>query len=291
MDPALLTLSLLVLLLPTLYLYTVGVVSTRLPMLRGKRICLLIAHPDDEAMFFAPTVLALTRPELQNHVKILCLSSGDAEGLGETRKEELTKSGLILGLRKAEDVFIVDNPVDFPDSMKATWPSDKISSLLREAFTPKPAAKVKPSADQQPSATIDVLITFDAQGISSHPNHISLYHGARAFVTSLIDNKPGWSAPVHMYTLTSVSIFRKFTGILDVLSTLGSTAFMVWRGRPGSQAVSGAEVKKNPAGLVFMHGLGRGGWLTAREAMTSAHVSQMVWFRFNLAGSYQFLEE
>lgn len=46
------------------------------PRLYNKRICLLIAHPDDEAMFFAPTVLALTRPEYGNHLKILCLSSG-----------------------------------------------------------------------------------------------------------------------------------------------------------------------------------------------------------------------
>lgn len=46
------------------------------PRLQNKRICLLIAHPDDEAMFFAPTVLALTRPELGNHLKILCLSTG-----------------------------------------------------------------------------------------------------------------------------------------------------------------------------------------------------------------------
>lgn len=110
MDPSLLTVSLLILLVPTLYLYTVGVVATRFPTLRGKRICLLIAHPDDEAMFFAPTVLALTRPELQNHVKILCLSSGDAAGLGDTRKQELVESGLVLGLRKPEDVFVVDNP-------------------------------------------------------------------------------------------------------------------------------------------------------------------------------------
>lgn len=110
MDSSLLTLSLFLLLVPTMYLYTVGVVATRFPTLRNKRICLLIAHPDDEAMFFAPTVLALTRPELGNHVKILCLSSGDAEGLGETRKQELVESGLVLGLRKAEDVFVVDNP-------------------------------------------------------------------------------------------------------------------------------------------------------------------------------------
>jgi N-acetylglucosaminylphosphatidylinositol deacetylase len=27
-------------------------------------------------MFFAPTLLALTRPENGNHIKILCLSSG-----------------------------------------------------------------------------------------------------------------------------------------------------------------------------------------------------------------------
>ena len=58
------------------WLYTVSVTRTRFPKLRNKRICLLIAHPDDEAMFFAPTVLALTDPSLGNHVKILCLSSG-----------------------------------------------------------------------------------------------------------------------------------------------------------------------------------------------------------------------
>lgn len=72
----LITLGVLALVLPSLYLYTVSVLATRLPTLRNKRICLLIAHPDDEAMFFAPTLLALTRPELGNYVKILCLSSG-----------------------------------------------------------------------------------------------------------------------------------------------------------------------------------------------------------------------
>jgi N-acetylglucosaminylphosphatidylinositol deacetylase len=56
--------------------YTVGVAKSRFPKLHNKRICLLIAHPDDEAMFFAPTLLALTDPSLGNHVKILCLSSG-----------------------------------------------------------------------------------------------------------------------------------------------------------------------------------------------------------------------
>ena len=82
-----------------------------LPAIRDKRICLLIAHPDDEAMFFAPTVLALTRPETGNRVTILSLSSGNAEGLGETRRRELVESALVLGLRGPEDIEVVDNPV------------------------------------------------------------------------------------------------------------------------------------------------------------------------------------
>lgn len=72
----LVSLGVLAVVLPSLYIYTASVISARCPILQNKRVCLLIAHPDDEAMFFAPTVLALTRPETGNHVKILCLSSG-----------------------------------------------------------------------------------------------------------------------------------------------------------------------------------------------------------------------
>lgn len=60
-------------------------------------------------MFFAPTLLALTRPELGNHLKILCLSSGNEDGLGETRKKELVKSGMMLGLRNEDDVLVIED--------------------------------------------------------------------------------------------------------------------------------------------------------------------------------------
>jgi len=72
--PALLALPIL---LTTCWIYTAQLSRTSFPQIRNKRICLLIAHPDDEAMFFAPTLLALTAPELGNHVKILCLSTGN----------------------------------------------------------------------------------------------------------------------------------------------------------------------------------------------------------------------
>uniref|UniRef100_A0ABI7ZCB3 N-acetylglucosaminylphosphatidylinositol deacetylase n=1 Tax=Felis catus TaxID=9685 RepID=A0ABI7ZCB3_FELCA len=40
----------------------------------GSRTLLVIAHPDDEAMFFAPTVLGLAR--LRHRLSLLCFSAG-----------------------------------------------------------------------------------------------------------------------------------------------------------------------------------------------------------------------
>ncbi|KAK4650910.1 N-acetylglucosaminyl-phosphatidylinositol de-N-acetylase [Podospora pseudocomata] len=260
-------LAVLAVVLPSLYIYTASVVSTRFPKLENKSICLLIAHPDDEAMFFAPTVLALTRPETGNHVKILCLSSGDADGLGETRKKELAKSGVVLGLRSTSDVFVVEKP-EFRDSMTTTWDAGKISDLLVSAFAPQ--LNKSKGASSPPTASIDVLITFDAGGVSSHPNHISLYHGAKEFVGALVAGKAGWASPVDLYTLTTVPIARKYSAFLDVLPTLLSWAIG-----------AGKRDKKHPGGLVFLNGLaGHGSFTTAWKAMTTAHKSQMVWFRY-----------
>ncbi|KAI1766069.1 LmbE-like protein [Hypoxylon sp. FL1150] len=280
--PSLPTLGVLAVVLPLLYIYTSSVAQTRMPTLRNKRVCLLIAHPDDEAMFFAPTVLALTRPAHNNSVKIWCLSSGNADGLGETRKRELVQSALLLGLRSEEDVYVHDSP-DFPDSMTTTWDASKISALLTSAFASSPPTTRKPSSSSSstnantsaPTADLDVLITFDQHGISSHPNHISLYHGARAFISSLTRNKPGWASPVDLYTLTTIPFLRKYTAFLDMFATMFSLALR--GGGAGKKSDRG-----NPGAVVSMSGLvgSRESYGAARAAMTEAHKSQMVWFRW-----------
>ncbi|TAQ84126.1 hypothetical protein B7494_g7550 [Chlorociboria aeruginascens] len=275
---ALYTLFALPILLFSAWLYTVQVTRSKFPKLRNQRICLLIAHPDDEAMFFAPSLLALTDPELGNHVKILCLSSGDADGLGETRKKELMKSGIALGLREEKDVFVVDSP-DFPDSMSTTWDKQKIANLLSSAFAPNLSIPQKSKSAEKPTATIDVLITFDSQGISSHSNHISLYHGARCFIASLIHNRPGWQCPVDLYTLTSINIMRKYTSFFDAPLSLVISAFRFGRGKKRDMA--------HPAQLLFMSA--PGGVRTAQKAMTMAHQSQMRWFRWGWIGLSRYM--
>lgn len=86
------------------------------------RILLLTAHPDDECMFFAPTLLALSgfarrptpsviqSPVVRSHeLYSLCLSSGDAHGLGEVRKQELAASLDVLGIPQQRH-WVLDKP-------------------------------------------------------------------------------------------------------------------------------------------------------------------------------------
>ncbi|KAJ6079033.1 hypothetical protein N7467_008786 [Penicillium canescens] len=257
------------------------------PRLSNKRICLLIAHPDDEAMFFAPTVLALTKPELGNHLKILCLSTGDADGLGETRKKELQKSALELGLRSESDVFIVDDLARFPDGMDKNWDEGDVASLLASAFAPDMAASQKAKAsgkksagsEKAPTATIDVILTFDQHGISNHPNHRSLYHGAVNFLRTLMKDKAGFTCPVTLYTLTTTSIFRKYVGILDApLSMLLGVWSNLLASMSGSKAKDAAASGVGPVRLLFVSSISD--WIVAQSAMVKCHQSQMVWFRW-----------
>ncbi|XP_050019628.1 N-acetylglucosaminyl-phosphatidylinositol de-N-acetylase isoform X4 [Alexandromys fortis] len=71
----------------------------------GSRALLVIAHPDDEAMFFAPTVLGLAR--LGQRVFLLCFSAGNYYSQGEIRKKELLQSCDVLGIPPSR-VTIID---------------------------------------------------------------------------------------------------------------------------------------------------------------------------------------
>jgi N-acetylglucosaminylphosphatidylinositol deacetylase len=246
--------------------------------LYNKRIILLIAHPDDEAMFFSPTLLALTDPALGNHLKILCLSTGDADGLGETRKKELVESAMKLGVRRKEDVFVLEDG-RFKDGMDQDWNTTEIAQVLADAFVPKP--RHSPTAPEplqdKPSAAIDVLITFDAGGVSNHPNHRALYAGAVLFLRTLMRGYGGWECPVALYTLPTVNILRKYSSVFDALVTMTVGAISnVTGGLAGDKKISRAE--RGAERVLFMSGLQR--YWRAREAMVRGHRSQMVWFRW-----------
>ncbi|EXJ84422.1 hypothetical protein A1O3_05089 [Capronia epimyces CBS 606.96] len=286
--------------------------------LRNKRIILLIAHPDDESMFFNPTLQALTSSHLQNHLKILCLSTGNSEGIGQTRRLELEQAGVTLGLRRREDVFVLDDE-RFKDGMHEEWKPEDIARVLASAFAPhlngtsptpeqpdaerekeknKDRRKTKskhtkssssgeaaakppvPAHPEGPYASIDVLITFDQYGISDHPNHKALYHGATLFVKKIMKGHSGYASPVALYTLPSINILRKYSFILDSIPTLlGGIYGTILANVMGTR---GTANKEGADRVVFVNDISR--YWKARAAMIEGHKSQMVWFRWGWIG-------
>jgi N-acetylglucosaminylphosphatidylinositol deacetylase len=88
------------------------------------RILLITAHPDDEAFFFGPTLTSLIPPSavpestslndnisgsISPQVYFLCLSVGNADGLGDIRRLELGNSLDVLGVAKTKR-WVLDKP-------------------------------------------------------------------------------------------------------------------------------------------------------------------------------------
>ncbi|KAJ2075094.1 hypothetical protein GGI09_008669, partial [Coemansia sp. S100] len=85
---------------------------------KQKHVLFVTAHPDDECMFFSPTLAYLNRrPDVT--VSLLCLTTGNHDKLGDVRKKELVKSAVTFGLTP-DSVIIVDDQY-LPDSPTKVW--------------------------------------------------------------------------------------------------------------------------------------------------------------------------
>ncbi|KAI8348464.1 putative deacetylase LmbE-like domain-containing protein [Choanephora cucurbitarum] len=194
---------------------------------KNRTVLLLTAHPDDECMFFGPTLTSLkTLTKARMHV--LCLSTGNAEGLGIQRKKELTKSCQVFGI-SPNHIKSMDH-AHLQDGMHHQWDKALIAQTLRDYVV---------------KHKIDTIITFDDHGVSGHPNHIALYHGAKHFV----QQRPN----VTLYRLESVSLVRKYIGFADLL------------------------IPKKPESLQLVSP--PLAYLLTHKAMRQ-HESQLVWFRW-----------
>ena len=92
----------------------------------GSSILLVIAHPDDEVMFFTPTLNLLKE---KNEIHILSLSNGNFEGLGDLRASELLKSAALHSI-PADNVTIIEHG-SLQDSLQSIWPTEIISEIVR----------------------------------------------------------------------------------------------------------------------------------------------------------------
>jgi N-acetylglucosaminylphosphatidylinositol deacetylase len=163
-------------------------------MKNTKNFLIVVAHPDDECLFFSPTILSLISDEKSGH--ILVLSTGNSRGLGPIRVKELKGSCQKLGIDSSRCLSL--NLTDLQDDFYRWWPKRNISEIV--------AKYIK-------EFQIDLLITFDHGGISGHVNHKSIAFGIEYYITNT-DKTP------LIYEISTVSILFEFSSILDIGRTI-----------------------------------------------------------------------
>jgi N-acetylglucosaminylphosphatidylinositol deacetylase len=221
---------------------------------QADKVLLVTSHPDDEVMFYTPFLLALQKR--RTAVYILCLSNGNADGLGSQRASELYRACEALGVQ-ADHVTVVNHP-GLCDGMNTHWSPMLVSDIVVAHIN-----TIKP----------DTVVTFDDFGVSGHCNHVHTHQGCLLAMSQLQLERDTSSSersrgkkeqqPIRGYVLQSTSLYRKFLGPFDIL-------FSLW----GSEEELAVNLN-----------------LCRLFGAMAAHKSQLVWFRllFLLFSRFSFI--
>lgn len=169
-------------------------------------------------MFFGPVLIALRRVKnctifvlclsqgeiSKNHVKIISFKRtcvfllGDFDKQGHLRKDELWNSCRVFNI-KPQDITLV-NCTLLPDDPESEWKVELVSQLIQNHVE---------------MLDIDLLITFDKDGVSQHKNHQAIYYATASLCLS------GLMPPTcRIYVLETVNVVRKYLSLFDVLISL-----------------------------------------------------------------------
>lgn len=230
-------------------------------MMNNKHYLLLIAHPDDESMFFIPTLFNLIKESTPGSVRILCLSNGNFDGLGKTREKELHAASAII----SDKVQVsIENCIDIQDGPNECWNPKIIASILDKYIRKHCLQDV-------------VLITFDKYGVSGHKNHIDTHFAAMEYY-QMRENKE----IRELWTLYSVqNVLKKYIPIVPILELIFIWVFSLFKTNSKMRNINTGTrqyMMLNPM-LVW-------------KAM-KAHTSQFVWYRrlFVIFSRYSYVND
>lgn len=214
---------------------------------------LVVAHPDDETMFFGPTLLNLIAQN--KSVLILCLSNGNADHIGAVRELEL--ANVVEALGPTVSLSIVKD-ANLQDNMTSEWTPNVIQyhieeHIIRDYDFAKPVKQT--------------ILSFDNYGVSGHTNHRSIYK-------ALIKMKDKLKMMnINLLVLRSVDLFRKYSSLFDSVITRFQREFIT-EPHTFTLSISLTEYKSLKHLLQFHH-------------------SQMVWFRdlYTIFSRYMFIND
>ena len=230
-------------------------------------LILVIAHPDDEVMFFAPTLLQMDFL-LPNNVpiEVVCLSKGvdvDGSDAGETRASELKDSvALLLNSKRAGANRVVRvHQLDYQDGMDQIWDIEAIVQDLENILFVE---------SSKSSGFKRILLSFDSHGVSNHPNHIACHEA----VKSLFERYSNKIVAVFLNSHHSNGILKYSSFILGLIKCT-----INW--------INNDILKRTPL-LPFSLDHTKyislfntyPQYILSFASMINSHQSQMVWFRY-----------
>ncbi|CAF0778772.1 unnamed protein product [Adineta ricciae] len=232
-----------------------------------RRLLLVVAHPDDECLFFSPTLRAF---QAQHNIELslLVFSRGNHVGLGNTRARELLGSCQALNIPR-ERCLSLDLP-NIQDNPKIWWSQQELIPIITRYID---------------LWSIDLLISFDRQGVSGHINHRAVGLAVREIITSGNHTKVKIA-----YELQSVSLLRKYSSIIDVYFVFISFLPRILRALFSSIIPFNLISSPNSSRVLLLstpHD-----YMTSRTAFAS-HLSQYSWDRhiYLIASRYMFINE
>lgn len=186
---------------------------------------LIIAHPDDESMFFLPSLRDLKASG--GTVWIICLTNGDYDGLGETREVEMLNAGRLLDIDR---VIIIKGNNRMKDHPSERWNIQEVQQEIQKALEREIVAEAA-TGKTQCYRKIQ-LITFDEFGVSGHVNHIDAHYGvkelAKEGTLSIKNDISVQQIPLEAWALvTERNILRKYVPFVSWFLLILSLCFGV----------------------------------------------------------------
>lgn len=123
---------------------------------------------------------------------------GNFDKKGGLRKDELWSSCRVFDI-KPQDITLV-NCTLLPDDPSVEWKVELVSQFIQNHVE---------------MLDIDLLITFDKDGVSQHKNHQALYYATASLCLSgLIPTS------CRILVLETVNVVRKYLSLFDVLISI-----------------------------------------------------------------------
>jgi LmbE family N-acetylglucosaminyl deacetylase len=137
----------------------------------------IVAHPDDETIFFGGTILSLKN----RGWKVLVVTDGNADGQGVSRSGQLREACRLLGAKEVEQW-------DFQDIYEKRLDTDKLIERFSQLPTPKN------------------IYTHGILGEYGHPHHQDVSWAVHKYFSK---NIPVWSVAYNSFASKAIRLTRK----------------------------------------------------------------------------------